>query len=450
MTLGGLARLPALRRRLYGLSFIDEFGPIYAVYTLWFSDNGITAAQLSVVFLAWSVVALALEIPSGVLADLVDRRRLLAVAFVIRAVGIGLWLVWPTLTGAIIGAVLWAIHDAFASGAWEAMIHDQLSAVGAADRYGSIMARVGQFSHLGVAGGTLLGAALLQFDVALVVLGWLTVAAHVGSVSLVATLPAVGSADLPDDFSDDQADERADGVELDPARRASGRPALPDGVVELSADRPAEDGADGGWLATLRSGLRQAGSDPLILRLVGVGALLEGLWVVDEYLPLVSRVQGGSDAAAPILILIVWIGLLVGGEVAARRADVGGRFLGPALLVGTLVMVAALIADRVWALAFVAVGYATLETTRVVADARLQARTNGDVRATVTSVRGFGSAATSMVMFVVIGAMANGDDPRPGLYVLLAALAAVAVLATRWVPGTMWGVPPTVAGERRS
>lgn len=446
MTSRGLVALSALRRRLYGLSFVDEFGPVYAVYTLWFSDNGITAGQLSTVFLVWAVVALALEIPSGALADLVDRRRLLALAFVIRAVGIGLWLVWPTLTGIIIGAVLWAIHDALASGAWEAMIHDQLSAVGAAERYGPIMARVGQFSHLGVAAGTLLGAALLQLDVGLVVLGWLTVAAHAGSIGLVVTLPAVGSTDLPD--------EDDGGGQPDPARRAAGRPVLPDSEIELPADPGAEAGAGlgagAGWFATVRSGLGQAGSDPLIVRLVVLGALLEGLWVVDEYLPLVSRVQGGSDATAPILILIVWIGLLAGGEVAARRADLSGRFLGPALLLGTLVMVAALAADQVWALALVAIGYATLETTRVVADARLQARTNGEVRATVTSVRGFGAAATSMVMFVVIGAMASGEDPRPGLYVLLAVLGAVALLVSRWVPGTaVWGVPPTAAKEPR-
>lgn len=433
------AALPALRRRLHGLSFVDEFGPVYAVYTLWFSNNGITAGQLSTVFLVWAVVALALEIPSGALADVVDRRRLLAVAFAIRAVGIGLWLVWPTLTGAIIGAVLWAIHDALASGAWEAMIHDQLSALGAADRYGPMMARIGQFSHLGVAAGTLLGAALLQADVDLVVLGWLTVAAHVGSITLVATLPAVGQTDLPDNDDDE--------VETDAAARAAGRPVV--GVAPVGGDASGSDGNPGpsGWLTTLRTGVRQAGTDPLVLRLVAVGALLEGLWVVDEYLPLVSRVQGGSDAAAPILILVVWIGLLAGGEVAARRPEIGGRLLGPALLVGTAVMVLALVAGRVWALALVAVGYAALETTRVVADARLQARTRGEVRATVASVRGFGAAAISMAMFVIIGAMANGDDPRPGLYVLLGVLAAVAILAARWVPGPVWGVPPTVAED---
>ena len=34
--------LPSLRRRLYLLAWVDEFGPIYAVYTLWFNDNGVS------------------------------------------------------------------------------------------------------------------------------------------------------------------------------------------------------------------------------------------------------------------------------------------------------------------------------------------------------------------------------------------------------------------------
>ncbi len=429
-----------LRRRLYGLSFVDEFGPLYAVYTLWFNDNGIGTAELSSVLLVWSIVALVLEIPSGALADLVDRRRLLAVAFAVRALGISIWLVWPTLPGALLGAVLWAIHDAFASGSWEAMIHDQLAAVGAADRYGTMMARIGQFSHLGVAAGTVVGAGLLRIDVGLVVLGWLTVAAHAGSIALVTTLPSVESTELPDDESDDEPGDEWDDAPT-PVLASTG---------DRATGRPAASSAGSGWWSTLRSGLDQARSDPLILRLVAIGALLEGLWVVDEYLPLVSRVQGGADATAPILILIVWLGLLAGGELAARRPGWGGSLLGPLLALGTLTMVVALAAGRVWALALVAVGYATLEATNVIADARLQERTAGDVRATVTSIRGFGAAATSMVLFVIIGAMAVGDDPRPGLYVLLGALAGVALLVVRWVPSKVWGVPPTVGDRSRS
>lgn len=422
-------RLPGLRRRLHGLAFVDEFGPVYAVYTLWFNDNGLSVGDVSLVFVVWAVVALALEIPSGALADRVDRRRLLAAAFAIRAVGISLWLLWPTLPGVIIGAVLWAVHDALASGAWEAMIHDQLRALGAADRYGPVMARIGQFSHLGVAAGTLLGAGLLRLDVALVVLGWLTVAAHVGSISLVATLPAVAQGA----FDPDSDPESADDPDADPGPRGHHEAELVDGGRAIGRPTPT-DGALDGWWSTLRAGIGQARSERTVTHLVVIGALLEGLWLVDEYLPLLARDRGGADASAPVLILVVWVGLLAGGEVAARRPDLGPRQLGLGVAAGAVVMLAGLASGLVWPLGLVAVGYAAMQATQVVSDARLQARADDDVRATVASVRGFGSAAISLVMLAAVGALAVGDDPSPGLYLMMSLIGATGLLVTRWLP----------------
>lgn len=417
-----------LRRRLYGLSFIDEFGPVYAVYTLWFNDNGITTAQVSTLFLVWALISLTLEIPSGAVADRVDRRQLLAFAFVIRAAAITIWLVWPTLTGAFIGVALWASHDALASGSWEALIHDELTAVGAADRYGSIMARIGQFSHLGVALGTVLGAVLLRVDVGLATLGWLTVAAHAGSTALVATLPDVRWVTRA---------PAGDGADRSPDR----------------ADKPIDRNPDqapsplGEWWTTLLTGVAEARSNPVLARLVVVGALLEGLFLLDEYIPLLSRARGGSDDAAPLIVLVVWIGLLVGGEVAARRPALPGWLLGSALILAMAVTTAAFIGDRVWVLALVAVGYAALQTVWVTTDARLQERASGATRATVTSVRGFGSACVSMIMFAVIAALADGDDPTPGLFVMIAALVAAGLLIARWLPTP--APPAPIGGEGR-
>lgn len=410
-----------LRRHLYALSFVDEFGPVYAVYTLWFNDNGITTAQVSTLFLAWALIALVLEIPSGALADHVDRRRLLAAAFVLRASAIATWLIWPTLTGAAIGVALWATHDALASGAWEAMIHDQLAARGAAHRYGPVMARIGQFSNLGIAGGTLLGAGLLGVDVGLAVLGWITVAAHAGSIGLVSTLPDV---------------RQVTAVEAAPGETAG-------------ADR-AHRSSLARWWHTLRAGVTEARDHPHLRRLVAVGALLEGLFLLDEYLPLLSRARGGGDAAAPVIVLVVWIGLLVGGEVAARRPSMAGRPLGLALVAAMAVTTLAFVSDAVWTLALVAVGYAVLEAVWITTDARLQERTSGTTRATVTSVRGFGSACVSMTIFAVIGALADGDDPTPGLFVMVAALVAAGVLVMRWLPPHQPSTAPGAAVRERS
>ena len=55
------------------------------------------------------------------------RRRLVAVAIGLRAAGIGTWVCWPTFGGAVVGALLWATHTAVASGAWEALVYEQLA-----------------------------------------------------------------------------------------------------------------------------------------------------------------------------------------------------------------------------------------------------------------------------------------------------------------------------------
>ena len=386
--------LVPLRRRLHALAFVDEFGPIYAVYTLWFNDNGISTAQVSSIFIVWAAVALVLEIPSGALADRVDRRRLIAGAFVLRGIGISLWLVWPTLAGALTGAVLWAVHDALASGSWEAMIHDELEAIGEHSSYAVVMARVGQFSHLGVAAGTIAGGALLAAGVGLELLGWLTVGAHVASTSLVLALPD----------------------------------------VRWVVDRDGQPGSVREWWSTLRRGVAEARSNVALSRLVVLGAVLEGLFILDEYIPLLSRARGGSDAAAPALVLVLWIGLLVGGECAARRPSTRPSMLGIGLIVGMALTTVAFLGEAVWLLGLVAVGYAALEAAWIATDARLQERTSGRTRATVTSVRGFGSATVSMLTFAAVGALSADTDPTPGLFVMVASLVAAGILIIRWLP----------------
>ena len=384
-----------LRRRLYLLAFVDEFGPVYAVYTLWFNDNGISTSQISTMFLVWALVALVFEIPSGALADRVDRRYLLAAAFGIRAVGISIWLLWPTFTGVVIGAALWAVHSAFASGTWEAMIHDELTAIDCEHQYPKVMARIGQFSHVGVALGTMLGAGLLQIDVALTTLGWITVAAHAGSITLVATMPDARWVSRSDD------------------------------------DQPWSYAA---WWSTMRQGIGQARRTPLLAKLIVVGAMQEGLFLIDEYIPILTRVRGGTDSSAPIIVFIVWVGLLSGGELSARRPDLASRLLGSMVVLGSGFMLAALLADGVWPLALIAIGYSSLEASWIATDARMQAHAPSATRATVTSVRGFGSASIAMVALAIIGILSDGDDPTNGLFVIVGGTALAGLLIIRWLP----------------
>ena len=68
---------------------------LYPVYTLLFSDTGMSVWQISSLFVIWSVSSLVLEVPSGAWADATSRRRLLVIGPLLTAVTFGLWVAAP-------------------------------------------------------------------------------------------------------------------------------------------------------------------------------------------------------------------------------------------------------------------------------------------------------------------------------------------------------------------
>lgn len=386
---------------MYLMAWVDEVGPLYALYTLWFNDNGITTSQISTVFLLWAAVAIVLEIPSGAIADLMDKRVLLAGAFLLRAIGIGIWLVSPTFAGAIVGALLWATHSALASGAWEALIHDELDELGQASSYGTVLARIEQFSDLGIAVGTVAAFGLLQVGASIAFLGWFTVVLHAVTIAVVLSLPAVRVPEATDD---------------------RGAAALAQSFAE--------------WWQTLKAGAAEAARTGAVAKLVILGALIEGLFIFDEYVPLLGRDRGAADSIIPFLVLVVWIGRLLGSELVARKPDISRIPVSAMLAGGVVAMLISLLAESIVALALIGVGYFALQIIWIVSGARLQERLSAERRATVTSIRGFGGGLVNTGAFLLIAVMADGDDPRPGLLVALLCLLLVAGAALFLLPRT--------------
>lgn len=383
-----------VRRHLYGFALLDEIGPLYALYTLWLADHGITTAQVSTVFMLWAIIGIVLEVPSGALADRLDRRRLIAAALVMRALGILVWLVWPTYPGVLLGAMLWAVHTSVASGTWEALVYDQLTRTGEADSYAVVMARVGQWNHAGLAVGTLAATGIVTAGWGIAWTGWVTLALHVPSVWLISTLPRAGA--VPDE------------EEVPLSYRA--------------------------WSQTLRDGVRAVAGRAMLLRVVVIAGLLEGMFILDEYVQLLGRHRGASDALVPLLVLLVWVGLIAGGEVAARRPKMGGASLALLLGVGVVAMAVGLSSAHLWALGLLGVGYLSMNAVWIVTEARLQELAPDETRATVRSVVALGGNLLSAFVFVLIGTLSRGDDPAPGLLASLILLLLVLPMMWRWLP----------------
>src|SRR4051794_3348150 len=133
---------------------MDDLVPLYPVYALLMTGAGIGPGGLSALLALWSLTSFVLEVPSGALADRVSRRRLLAIAPVVKAAGFALWTVAPSAPAFAAGFVLWGAAGSLTSGTWEALMYDELTAAGAADRYPKVIARTEVLSTLGVLAGT--------------------------------------------------------------------------------------------------------------------------------------------------------------------------------------------------------------------------------------------------------------------------------------------------------
>ena len=114
---------------------------LYPVYTLLFSDAGLSVWQISSLFVIWSVSSLVLEVPSGALADATSRRRLLILGPLLTAVAFALWVAAPGYWVFALGFVLWGLKSALTSGALEALVYEELQRLDAPANYATLMGR---------------------------------------------------------------------------------------------------------------------------------------------------------------------------------------------------------------------------------------------------------------------------------------------------------------------
>ena len=117
----------------------------YPIFTVLFLDFGLTVAQFSILNAVWAATIVMAEVPSGALADIVGRRRLLVFAAFSMLVEMAILCLAPRGNTALlfsfflINRVLSGLAEAAASGADEAIAYDALQAQGMADQWGRVL-----------------------------------------------------------------------------------------------------------------------------------------------------------------------------------------------------------------------------------------------------------------------------------------------------------------------
>ncbi|MGW8157549.1 MAG: MFS transporter [Desulfoprunum sp.] len=119
---------------LFRILFNSRF--YYPVFTILFLDYGLTIEQFSLLNTVWAITIFCAEVPTGALADIIGRKRLVVTTSFLMVAEMALICFVPLGNGTLIFSVflvnriLSGLAEALASGADEAIAYDSLAAEG--------------------------------------------------------------------------------------------------------------------------------------------------------------------------------------------------------------------------------------------------------------------------------------------------------------------------------
>ena len=347
---------------------------LYPVYTLLFSDTGLSVWQISSLFVIWSVSSLVLEVPSGAWADATSRRKLLIAGPLLTAVAFTLWVMAPGYWVFALGFVLWGLKSALTSGALEALVYEELQRRNASEKYATLMGR-GQVA--GVMAAMCSGAVAAPMISAG---GFVAVGAASVVASMLASLVAM----------------------LFPENRI----------------RP-HDEATLGWADTLTAGLQETRRSESVRAAVILVAVIASIWgALDEYTPLLIGSGGVTAADVSLLLVVIWAGASAGGLAAGRVARWGSTAHAVFVGAGAVLMAAGALSEHPLGVVALAAAFGVFQCATVVADTRLQNSITGPARATVTSLAGMSTDVATLAVYGSYAALVELSG-HPGAFALL-------------------------------
>lgn len=346
--------------------FLDTFILIVPFYTVMFVDTGLTPIEVGLVLAAWSLTAILLEIPTGVLADRVSRRWLLLVAQLIRGSGFLLWFLFPGFWGFLAGLVLWGVKTALVSGTFEALLFDELKAVGRETAYARAIGRAQTGRFAGVMTSALAAAAVAD-------LGYPT-------LSLISALTAILA--------------------------AASALAFPRAPVSLGVRRISS-------VQRMRQGVTEAVTRPGVLQILlfiaGMQALLAAC---EDYWQVFAREVGLDSAGIALFAAAMGAAQALGAAVAYRVPLSRRGALHGLVAVAGCCLITAAATFQIWSVALAVLFTGLCRIADVQADARFQHALSGEARATVASVKGFASQCGIMLLILNFGVLAQFSSYR--------------------------------------
>lgn len=173
--------------KVYLYKFLGEFYLIVPVLIPYYQANGLGRSSVFLIQAFYTLAVLALEIPSGYLADVVGRRRTLIMAAVVFPLGLTVYALGRSFAAFVAAELILAVGNSFRSGCDSALLYDSLVELDRTDEYKRFEGRSFFFTRVGTASASVLGGALAV--VALRLPFWVNVAT--GSLMLPVALSFV-------------------------------------------------------------------------------------------------------------------------------------------------------------------------------------------------------------------------------------------------------------------
>lgn len=346
--------------------FFDSAVLILPFYAVMFAEHGLNPAQIGVIMAAWSMTGLVLEAPCGVLADRVSRRWLLATAQAVRCVGFAVWLAFPGFWGFFVGLVLWGLKSATLSGAFEAVVYDELKLLGRETEYARVIGRTQSARFAGVMAASLGAAPLAVLGYPTLI--WVSIATGLAAAAAALFLPEA------------------------PRAIATGRFA---------------------YFAHLKQGAIEAASRPGVPALLAfIAAAQAVVSAMADYWQIFGQQVGLPKPGIALLMAAMSAAGAVAAPMAHRLREVRPATLCLLYAVSGACVVTAAMVWRPWAVVFLMAYVALFWTVDVNADARFQHTLRSETRATVASLKGFATQGATSLLMLGFGLAAQAASYR--------------------------------------
>lgn len=121
--------------------FLGEMVPIIPIIGLLFLDKGISLSEISLFFLSLSAAILIFEIPSGMVADKIGHRFILILSRAFKLLGFVILFFAQDVWVFVLAALVWGIASAFDSGAVQAYTYELAKQNGLEKKFEKIYGR---------------------------------------------------------------------------------------------------------------------------------------------------------------------------------------------------------------------------------------------------------------------------------------------------------------------